>query len=152
VTFGIRPDRPHTGFGYIEAGRSLAADSSAAAHAVARFVEKPDTATARSYVESGSHYWNGGIFLFRASAFIRELESFAPEVLAACREAVERGSHDGDFFRLEGAAFRRAPDRSIDYAVMEKTAAAVVVPVEMGWSDVGTRPAMWWKGTRCCMR
>jgi mannose-1-phosphate guanylyltransferase/mannose-6-phosphate isomerase len=148
VTFGIRPDRPHTGFGYIEAGRSLAADSSAAAHAVARFVEKPDTATARSYVESGSHYWNGGIFLFRASAFIRELESFAPEVLAACREAVERGSHDGDFFRLEGAAFRRAPDRSIDYAVMEKTAAAVVVPVEMGWSDVGSWSALWEVGEK----
>ena len=148
VTFGIRPDRPHTGFGYIEAGRSLAADSAAPAHAVARFVEKPDAATARIYVESGSHYWNGGIFLFRASAFLRELESFAPEILAACRQAVERGSHDGDFFRLEGAAFRRAPDRSIDYAGMEKTAAAVVVPVEMGWSDVGSWSALWEVGEK----
>jgi mannose-1-phosphate guanylyltransferase/mannose-6-phosphate isomerase len=149
VTFGIRPDRPHTGYGYIEAGRRLEAGSLAGeAHEVRRFVEKPDAATARTYVASGSHFWNGGIFLFRASAFLRELESFAPEILAACRQAVERGSHDGDFFRMEAAAFRRAPDLSIDYAVMEKTAAAVVVPVEMGWSDVGSWSALWEVGEK----
>lgn len=144
VTFGIRPDRPHTGYGYIEAGRRLGSvRSGPAGHVVRRFVEKPDAATARGYVESGSHYWNSGIFLFRAGAFLRELESFAPEILAACREAVDRGRHDGDFFRFEAAAFQRAPDLSIDYAVMEKTKAAVVVPVEMGWSDVGSWSALW---------
>jgi mannose-1-phosphate guanylyltransferase/mannose-6-phosphate isomerase len=149
VTFGIRPDRPHTGYGYIEAGRRLDPDGpQAAAHAVARFVEKPDAETARAYVESGRHYWNGGIFLFRAGTFLRELESLAPDILAACAAAVERGRHDGDFFRLEAEAFRRAPDLSIDYAVMEKTAAAVVVPVEMGWSDVGSWSALWEVGEK----
>jgi mannose-1-phosphate guanylyltransferase/mannose-6-phosphate isomerase len=143
VTFGIRPDRPHTGYGYIEAGSRLAAEPAATAHTVARFVEKPDPATAQSYIESGNHYWNGGIFLFRAGAFLREVESLAPEIFSACQAAVERGSHDGDFFRLEAEAFRRAPDLSIDYAVMEKTSAAVVIPVEMGWSDVGSWSALW---------
>jgi mannose-1-phosphate guanylyltransferase/mannose-6-phosphate isomerase len=149
VTFGIRPDRPHTGYGYIEAGRRLDAEGpETAAHAVARFVEKPDAEAARAYVEGGRHYWNGGIFLFRASAFLRELESFAPDILSACAEAVERGRHDGDFFRLDADAFRRAPDLSIDYAVMEKTARAVVVPVEMGWSDVGSWSALWEVGEK----
>ncbi len=149
VTFGIRPDRPHTGYGYIEAGRRLGSDTSEfSAHAVLRFVEKPDAATARSYVDSGSHYWNAGIFLFRAGAFLRELGTFAPGILAACREAVENGSHDGDFFRLEAAAFGRAPALSIDHAVMEKTEVAVVVPVEMGWSDVGSWSSLWEVGKK----
>ena len=144
VTFGIRPDRPHTGYGYIEAGRRLGdARSGPVGYAVQRFVEKPDAATAQSYIESGGYFWNSGIFLFRASAFLRELEGFAPEILAACREAVDRGSHDGDFFRFEAAAFRRAPNLSIDYAVMERTGAAAVVPVDMGWSDVGSWSALW---------
>ena len=144
VTFGIRPDRPHTGYGYIEAGRRLSsAGSDAACHAVRRFVEKPDAATAQRYVESGRHYWNSGIFLFQAGAFLREVETFAPEILTACREAVDRGADDGDFFRIEAEAFRRAPDLSIDYAVMEKTTTATVVPVEMGWSDVGSWSALW---------
>ncbi|MCI0430481.1 MAG: mannose-1-phosphate guanylyltransferase/mannose-6-phosphate isomerase [Rhodospirillales bacterium] len=144
VTFGIRPDRPHTGYGYIEVGEGLShAGTGPACHAVRRFVEKPDDAAAQRYVESGSHYWNSGIFLFRAGAFLRELERFAPQILAACREAVDRGSDDGDFFRFEAAAFRRAPELSIDYAVMEKTEEAVVVPAEMGWSDVGSWSALW---------
>ena len=145
VTFGIRPDRAHTGYGYIEAGPRQGAPSSAdaAGHAVRRFVEKPDAATAKRYVQSGRHYWNSGIFLFRAGAFLRELEAFAPEMLAACRAAVERGTADGDFFRLDAAAFGQAPSLSIDYAVMEKTGSAVVVPVEMGWSDVGSWSALW---------
>jgi mannose-1-phosphate guanylyltransferase/mannose-6-phosphate isomerase len=144
VTFGIRPDRPHTGYGYIEAGsQGDAGGPNESAQAVRRFVEKPDAATAKRYVESGRHFWNSGIFLFRASAFLRELEAFAPEIVAACRAAVERGASDGDFFRLEAAAFTRAPGLSIDYAVMERTRSAVVVPVEMGWSDVGSWSALW---------
>jgi mannose-1-phosphate guanylyltransferase / mannose-6-phosphate isomerase len=144
VTFGIRPDRPHTGYGYIEAGRSETGDPhDGAAHAVERFVEKPDAATAQHYVESGRHFWNSGIFLFRAGAFLRELEAFAPEIVASCRAAVERGSLDGSFFRLDAGAFERAPGLSIDYAVMEKTRSAVVVPVDMGWSDVGSWSALW---------
>ncbi|HXV22818.1 MAG TPA: mannose-1-phosphate guanylyltransferase/mannose-6-phosphate isomerase [Alphaproteobacteria bacterium] len=149
VIFGVRPDRPHTGYGYIEAGRRLDSDSTEfPGHLVHRFVEKPDAAAARSYVDSGNYYWNAGIFLFRAGAFLRELGNCAPAILAACREAVDRGSHDGDFFRFDATAFGRAPALSIDYAVMEKTEAAVVVPVEMGWSDVGSWSALWEVGEK----
>jgi mannose-1-phosphate guanylyltransferase/mannose-6-phosphate isomerase len=149
VTFGIRPARPHTGFGYIEAGRRLqTASGQGSACEVRRFVEKPDPDTAKAYVDGGNHFWNGGIFLFRAGTFLRELESFAPDMLAACRRAVERGSHDGDFFRMDPDSFRAAPDLSIDYAVMEKTSAAVVLPVEMGWSDVGSWSALWELGDK----
>jgi mannose-1-phosphate guanylyltransferase/mannose-6-phosphate isomerase len=149
VTFGIKPERPHTGFGYIEAGRRLDAGAARGlACEVRRFVEKPDAQTAKAYVAGGSHFWNGGIFLFRARTFLRELESFAPDMLAACRQSVERGSHDGDFFRMDPESFRAAPDLSIDYAVMEKTAAAVVLPVEMGWSDVGSWSALWELGDK----
>jgi mannose-1-phosphate guanylyltransferase len=144
VTFGVRPDRPHTGYGYIEAGQCIECRrAESTGYAVRRFVEKPNQVTAESYVESGSHYWNSGIFLFRARAFLRELEKFAPEMLQACREAVEGGSHDGEFFRFEAEAFRCAPALAVDYAVMEKTESAVVVPVEMGWSDVGSWAALW---------
>jgi mannose-1-phosphate guanylyltransferase/mannose-1-phosphate guanylyltransferase/mannose-6-phosphate isomerase len=94
-------------------------------------------------VKSGTHYWNSGIFLFRASVFLHELETLAPEMLQACRDAVEGGSHDGDFFRLEAKAFGRAPALAVDYAVMEKTDTAVMVPVDMGWSDVGSWSALW---------
>jgi len=149
VTFGIRPDRPHTGYGYIEAGRRIESSrNQPAGYAVRRFVEKPDQVAAESYAESGSHYWNSGIFLFRASVFLRELQVLAPEMLKACREAVEGGSHDGEFFRFEPDAFSRAPALAVDYAVMEKTEAAVVVPVEMGWSDVGSWSALWEVGEK----
>jgi len=144
VTFGIRPDRPHTGYGYIEAGRRIEGSSSEPpGYAVRRFVEKPDQHTAEGYVKSGMHYWNSGIFLFRASAFLRELATLAPEMLEACREAVQGGSHDGGFFRLQAEAFERAPALAVDYAVMERTDAGVVVPVQMGWSDVGSWSALW---------
>jgi mannose-1-phosphate guanylyltransferase/mannose-6-phosphate isomerase len=140
VIFGIRPDQPRSGYGYIEAGRRL---DNAGVEAVQRFVEKPDAATAREYMQSGRHYWNSGIFLFRAETFLRELEALAPEMLLACRQAVSGGSAASDFFRLEPGAFRRAPNLSIDHAIMEKTRSAVVVPVEMGWSDVGSWSSMW---------
>ncbi len=149
VTFGVRPDRPHTGYGYIEAGARLGPDGAGiAVYAARRFVEKPDDARAQSYLKQGGYYWNGGIFLFRASVFLAELARLAPEMLSACREAVDRGSHDGDFFRLQADAFARAPAVSIDYAVMEKTQSAAVVPVDMGWSDVGSWSALWEVGDK----
>ena len=140
VTFGVRPTRAHTGYGYIEAGPALAPGG---ASAVARFIEKPEISAAERFVDGGVHLWNSGIFLFRARAFLAELERHAPEIVAACRGAVAAGRHDGDFIRLDKAAFEKSPALSIDYAVMERTEAAAVVPVDIGWSDVGSWSALW---------
>jgi mannose-1-phosphate guanylyltransferase/mannose-6-phosphate isomerase len=141
VTFGISPDAPETGYGYIRRGAPLKdlADS----FAVARFVEKPDAATAAGYLASGDYSWNSGLFLFKASVFLAELGRLEPEMLAHCREALSKGGNDLDFFRLESTAFARAKAISIDYAVMERTTKAAVVPVEMGWSDIGSWEALW---------
>ncbi|MBI1181741.1 MAG: mannose-1-phosphate guanylyltransferase/mannose-6-phosphate isomerase [Alphaproteobacteria bacterium] len=139
VTFGIRPTRPETGYGYIEAGGTLEGTD---ALSVRRFIEKPDAETARGYVEGGSYLWNSGLFLFRAADFLAELRRLEPEMMSACSEAVENARGDLDFLRLDEAAFRRAPANSIDYAVMEKTDRAAVVPVSMGWSDVGSWNAL----------
>lgn len=108
-----------------------------------RFVEKPDAATAAEYLASGRFYWNAGIFLFRAGHYLDELERQAPDILAACRAAMEKAASDLCFIRPDAAAFRASPSNSIDYAVMEKTASAAVVPVSMGWSDVGSWTALW---------
>jgi len=141
VTFGITPDVPETGYGYIRRGAPLKglADS----FAVARFVEKPDAATAAGYLASGDYSWNSGMFLFKASVFLAELARLEPEMLAYCREALSKGGKDLDFFRLESTAFAKAKAISIDYAVMEHTDKAVVVPVEMGWNDIGSWEALW---------
>ncbi len=139
VTFGITPERPETGYGYIEAGDAL----TDGVRAVRRFVEKPDAATAAEYLASGRFYWNAGIFLFRAGHYLDELERQAPDILAACRAAMEKAASDLCFIRPDAAAFRASPSNSIDYAVMEKTASAAVVPVSMGWSDVGSWTALW---------
>jgi mannose-1-phosphate guanylyltransferase/mannose-6-phosphate isomerase len=141
VTFGITPDAPETGYGYIHRGAALA--GLADTFAVARFVEKPDAATAAGYVASGDYSWNSGMFLFKASMFLAELERLEPEMLAHCREALSKGGKDLDFFRLESNAFAKAKAISIDYAVMERTDKAAVVPVEMGWSDIGSWEALW---------
>lgn len=114
-----------------------------AAFPVAEFVEKPDLATAESYLASGDYYWNSGMFMFRASRYLEELEKFAPEMLACCREALEKAQRDLDFVRLDAEAFAACPKDSIDYAVMEKTAEAVVIPLDAGWSDVGSWSALW---------
>ena len=143
VTFGIVPDKAETGYGYIKAGASLASPVPAAAFAVAAFVEKPDLATAERYVAAGDYYWNSGMFLFRASVYLEELERFAPAMLAACRKALETAQQDLDFIRVDAAAFAACPADSIDYAVMEKTAAAAVIPLAAGWSDVGSWSALW---------
>ena len=137
VTFGIVPDAPETGFGYIqaEAGDGL--------RQVLRFVEKPDAATARSYLDAGGYYWNSGMFLFRASRYLEELARFRPDIVDAVRAAHAAARHDGDFVRLDKDAFSACPSDSIDYAVMERTADAMVLPVDIGWNDVGSWSALW---------
>ncbi|MBV6784267.1 mannose-1-phosphate guanylyltransferase/mannose-6-phosphate isomerase [Xanthomonas campestris pv. uppalii] len=132
VTFGIKPTAPETGYGYIKAGAGTGAS------AVERFVEKPDLATAQSYLASGEYYWNSGMFLFRASRYLEELRKFHPAIADACQKAWENGKRDADFTRLDKDAFAASTSDSIDYAVMEKTADAVVVPLDAGWNDVGS--------------
>ncbi len=140
VTFGIVPDSPHTGYGYIQRGEALAGTT---ARQVARFVEKPDAATAQRFLASGDYFWNSGMFLFSARQFVEELEQYRPDMLAACRRALEAGEHDLDFCRLDKAAFADCPSDSIDYAVMERTLNAAVVPAEIGWNDIGAWSALW---------
>lgn len=139
VTFGIKPSKPETGYGYIEMDGEIANG----AFAVARFTEKPDAATARSWLADGRHLWNSGMFVFRADRMIEELEQHAPQVLEAARAALANAKTDLDFLRLDKEAFARAPEISIDYAVMERTKRAAVVPADFGWSDVGSWAALW---------
>lgn len=141
VTFGMKPTAPETGYGYIEAGAPL--EGLEGVSAVARFVEKPDAATAARFLAGGTHLWNSGMFVATAATLLAELERLAPELLAAVRSAVEGATRDLDFIRLDPPAFARAPDISIDYAVMEKTSHAAVVPADLGWSDVGSWAALW---------
>lgn len=146
VTFGIVPGHAETGYGYIEQGIRDSGSGiclPAGASPVARFVEKPDAQTAAAYVESGRYLWNSGMFLFRASVLLAEMARFAPQMLEACRAALAASQHDLDFIRLDAAAFAACPEDSIDYAVMEKTDKAVVVPLDAGWSDVGSWSALW---------
>lgn len=146
VTFGIAASRPETGYGYIKRGKKLT--GAADAFEVAAFVEKPDRAHAESYVADGAYSWNSGIFLFPVKLLLAELERLQPAMLAACRNALAKAKRDLDFLRLDRDAFAAAPSNSIDYALMEHTAHAAVVPVEMGWSDVGTWDALWLIGTQ----
>lgn len=141
VTFGMKPTVPETGYGYIETGAPL--EGFDGVSAVSRFVEKPDAETAARFLAGGSHLWNSGMFVATAATLLAELERLVPELLAAVRSAVEGATRDLDFIRLDPAAFARAPDISIDYAVMEKTSHAAVVPADLGWSDVGSWAALW---------
>jgi len=141
VSLGIRPERPETGYGYIAAGAPI--DGAPGASAVSRFVEKPDPATAERYVASGEYFWNSGIFLFPAALYLAEIGRLRPDMLAACKAALEGARSDSDFVRLDKAAFTSCPSDSIDYAVMEHTKRAAVVPVGMGWSDLGSWDALW---------
>ncbi|MBO9643699.1 MAG: mannose-1-phosphate guanylyltransferase/mannose-6-phosphate isomerase [Pseudacidovorax sp.] len=143
VTFGIVPTAPETGYGYISVANRIDAAAPVAPMAVQAFVEKPDLQTAQGYLEGGRHLWNSGMFLFKASAYLQELERFAPSIARAAREAVEKGKKDLDFVRLDAEAFATSPEDSIDYAVMERTDKAVVVPLRAGWSDVGAWNAVW---------
>src|SRR5689334_8001181 len=146
VTFGITPERAETGFGYIASGRPL--DGIEGVFAVTGFVEKPDPETAERYVASGEYFWNSGIFLFPASLYLSELERLRPDMLAACKAALANAKSETDFVRLNNAAFAACPSDSIDYAVMEHTHAAAVVPVGMGWSDLGSWDALWDMGDK----
>jgi mannose-1-phosphate guanylyltransferase/mannose-6-phosphate isomerase len=139
VTFGIVPESPHTGYGYIQRG----VESGDGAYAVSRFVEKPDEATAQSYLDDGGYYWNSGMFLFAADVYLAELKAFRPDIYEACEQAYLGKSRDVDFLRIDADAFKACPDESIDYAVMEKTDKAVVVPLSAGWSDVGAWSSLW---------
>lgn len=139
VTFGIVPTAAETGYGYIK----RSSDNIGDAFKVAEFVEKPDVEVAEAYVNSGEYYWNSGMFAFKAGRYLEELEKFSPEILAACRLSFAGAQSDIDFVRLNKDAFSQCPSDSIDYAVMEKTGKAVVIPLDADWSDVGSWSALW---------
>lgn len=141
VTFGIRPEKPETGYGYIRRGQPL--KDLAGCFEVERFVEKPDLPTAAGYLADGNYDWNSGMFLFKASSYLAELGRLHPEMVEACKQALAEGARDLDFYRLAAEPFGQCPSRSIDYAVMEHTTHAAVVPADIGWSDVGSWGALW---------
>ena len=155
VTFGITPDTPETGYGYIQTGEVYSEDGlETGARLIARFVEKPDLVTAQSYLDDGSYLWNSGIFMMRASIWLQSIGICRADVLVACQDAWSQGSADGDFVRVGADAFAKCPSDSIDYAVMERLASGshqkvsqlpfgVVIPLSAGWSDVGSWDALW---------
>lgn len=144
VTFGIVPTGPETGYGYIQRGVEFSSHA-APVFQVQRFVEKPDLQTALQYLETGEYYWNSGMFLFRAKRFLEEMAIYRPDILDACLKAIETSEPDAqqEFIRVDKAAFIACPDESVDYAVMEKTTDAIVVPLDAGWNDVGSWAALW---------
>lgn len=141
ATFGIVAATPETGYGYIRKGEPLADNTGA--YQVAAFVEKPDLATAQQYVDSGDYFWNSGMFLFRAADFLNELQAVRPDILEASQAALDAATLDLDFVRLDPAAFEACPSESVDYAVMEHTRHAAVVPADMAWNDIGAWSALW---------
>lgn len=146
VTFGIVPTHAETGYGYIKQGDLLDLEieqHNAESYTVASFVEKPDLATAQEYLATNEYLWNSGMFLFKASRYLDELKKYSPEILSICEEAFNNKSHDLDFTRISAEIFNKCPEDSIDYAVMEHTEHAVVVPLDAGWSDVGSFSSLW---------
>ncbi|CAV25854.1 Mannose-1-phosphate guanylyltransferase [Vibrio atlanticus] len=153
VTFGITPNAPETGYGYIKQGEPLSplvqADSRITeqsthhAYTIDCFVEKPDKATAEEYIRSEQYLWNSGMFMFKASRYLEELSQHHPEILAACQLALSKQNTDLDFIRIDAEAFKNSPSDSIDYAVMEKTSHATVIPMDVGWNDIGSWSAIW---------
>ena len=141
VTFSIVPTRPETGFGYIRRGERLRGHDGL--YEVAAFVEKPNRPTAESFLADGGYFWNSGMFLFSARAYLSELDNFAPDILKAVKRAVAKGTIDNDFFRLEAESFAAAPSISIDYAVMEHTRRAATIPCDVGWTDLGAWNEIW---------
>ncbi len=148
ITFGVVPDKPQTGYGYIHKGQAappmdMEKQAGVEAFAVAKFIEKPDQLTAEKYLKTGDFLWNSGMFLFKASRYLQELDKFAPEILEWCQKSYAQKQTDMDFIRLNEEAFTRCPANSIDYAIMEKTSDALVIPVDCGWNDVGSWSALW---------
>ncbi|MBF0159090.1 MAG: mannose-1-phosphate guanylyltransferase/mannose-6-phosphate isomerase [Magnetococcales bacterium] len=139
VTFGVVPDRPDSGFGYIQRGPRWQESG----YAIHRFVEKPDAVQAQQYVDSGDYYWNSGMFLFRADRYLAELERLAPQMVQCCRQSMDCATQDLEFLRLDTDAFTSCPSDSIDYAVMEKSQHGLVLPLDVGWNDVGSWSALW---------
>ena len=137
VTFGITPTFAATGYGYIEG------DESGTVRAIRRFVEKPDAQKAQKYIDAGNFLWNSGMFVFKAAAYLQELQSLNAAIFDATAASIEKASADADFIRLDGDAFGKNPSISIDYAVMEKTARGKVVPLDAGWSDAGSWDSLW---------
>jgi mannose-1-phosphate guanylyltransferase/mannose-6-phosphate isomerase len=142
VLFGIKPNSPHVGYGYIRCGAALP-DGDGSACSVDAFVEKPDAATAQTYLDAGNYLWNSGIFVLHARTFIDELQRLAPDILAAAQSALDNAREDLDFLRLDANAFASAPSISVDYAVMERTKLTAVLQFDVGWSDVGSWSSLW---------
>lgn len=143
VTFGIVPDHPETGYGYIKAKATKTAKTTiAGALPIASFAEKPDLETARAYVKSGEYFWNSGMFMFKPSVLLAEIKKYTPQINEACRPALKNGTVDADFTRLAKEHFAASPSISIDYAVMEKTAKGMMIPLDAGWNDVGSWAAL----------
>jgi mannose-1-phosphate guanylyltransferase len=138
VTFGIVPNEAHTGYGYIKMG-----DKDGSGFVVDKFVEKPSIDVARDYIDSGSYLWNSGMFLFKASRYLEELEKFRPDIYECCVASADELVSDLDFLRVDKEVFEKCPSESIDYAVMEKTTDAIVVPMDAGWSDIGSWSSLW---------
>ncbi len=142
VLFGITPTEAHTGYGYIKKGAPLPGFDGAA-FSVEKFAEKPDRATAEQYLAGGSHLWNSGIFVLHAKTYLDEIERYEPKILEAARAALDHASDDLGFLRLDKAGFATSPNISIDYAVMEKTGKAAILPIDVGWNDVGSWSSLW---------
>jgi mannose-1-phosphate guanylyltransferase/mannose-1-phosphate guanylyltransferase/mannose-6-phosphate isomerase len=152
ITFGIVPTAPETGYGYIKKSTTLESSENSGqsddgrVYAIERFVEKPDLATAETYVASGDYCWNSGMFMFKAATVLEELKKYAPEMVSACEKAMAGGLEDLDFFRLNPQAFSACPSDSIDYALMEKTERGAMIPMDAGWNDLGSWEALWQVG------
>ncbi len=139
VTFGVVPKHAETGYGYIQCGEELVSGG----YRVTRFVEKPDLVTAQGYLAGGDYYWNSGMFMFKASVYLKELAEFGPDILDVCKKSLEARQKDLDFIRVDASIFAQCQEESIDYAVMEKTQKGVVVALDAGWSDIGSWSALW---------
>lgn len=143
VTFGVVPTAPETGYGYIKAAETIQTAATTQPYTVEKFVEKPDLDTAQKYVDEGSYLWNSGMFMFKASVYLQELEKYNPAIAKNAKASVEHSKNDLDFVRLDKNHFEQSPEDSIDYAVMEKTDKVVVVPLNANWSDVGAWKSVW---------
>ena len=148
VTFGIAPDKPETGYGYIEQGEVMSSENGHEIFTIKRFCEKPDFATASEYVAGGKHFWNGGIFLFSPDVMIEELRKFAPEVLEYSEFALKNADFANKILRLRQKDFEKVPSISVDYAIMEKTENSAVIPCDIGWADVGSFSEIWRLGAK----